>query len=274
MKTIKKILGRCGLALRLSFALAAATVIAAPVADARIVRLEILSVESPTFEGVSFGDVGQYEKVYARAHGEVDPADPRNARITRHQAGPAQCERDGRIFDRRAYYQTREHVEGKRPDFFEVVNRGNKGIELSTARAGTTYDRGGFGHRNAHASRLYDGLDWLGRRRTPAAGGPSSACPVSVARNPDGSSFVEVTISEDVFDTAPERHFGLNYRAAKLDQSQATILVRNHTQFVGGRLVDRVEVPTSVWSYVDDRRSGSIVQILSLRDTTRELPSS
>ena len=43
MKTIKRILGMCARSLRLSFALAAATVVAAPVADARIVRLEILT---------------------------------------------------------------------------------------------------------------------------------------------------------------------------------------------------------------------------------------
>jgi hypothetical protein len=30
------------------------------------------------------------------------------------------------------------------------------------------------------------------------------------------------------------------------------MLVHNHTHFIGGPLVDRVEVPTSVWSYVDD----------------------
>ena len=38
MKTIKRILGMCARSLRLSFALAAATVVAASVADARIVR--------------------------------------------------------------------------------------------------------------------------------------------------------------------------------------------------------------------------------------------
>src|SRR5262252_5371034 len=47
-----------------------------------IVRLEISRVESPTFEGQSFGTVGQYEKLAGRAYGEVDPGDPRNAVIT------------------------------------------------------------------------------------------------------------------------------------------------------------------------------------------------
>ena len=48
----------------------------------RIVRLEILSVQSPTFGGMSFGTAGAYEKIFARAYGEVDPSDRRNALIT------------------------------------------------------------------------------------------------------------------------------------------------------------------------------------------------
>ena len=42
-------------------------------ADADITRIVITHVESPTFEGVSFGQVGQYEKLRLRAFGEVDP---------------------------------------------------------------------------------------------------------------------------------------------------------------------------------------------------------
>ena len=52
-----------------------------PLAEADITRIVITRVESPTFEGVSFGAVGQYEKLVGRAFGEVDPHDPRNAVI-------------------------------------------------------------------------------------------------------------------------------------------------------------------------------------------------
>src|SRR5690349_11479219 len=50
-------------------------------ASARINRISIASVQSPTFGGVSFGNVGQYEKLVGRAFGEIDPKDPRNAMI-------------------------------------------------------------------------------------------------------------------------------------------------------------------------------------------------
>ena len=51
-------------------------------AQARITRIEITSVQSPTFDGAAFGSVGQYEKLVGRVYGEVDPSDPLNAVIT------------------------------------------------------------------------------------------------------------------------------------------------------------------------------------------------
>src|SRR5207249_2047277 len=51
-------------------------------ASARITRVVISNVQSPTFGGTSFGNTGQYEKLVGRAFGEVDPNDPRNAVIT------------------------------------------------------------------------------------------------------------------------------------------------------------------------------------------------
>ena len=63
-------------------ALALATINPTSSADARIIRFEILSVQSPTFGGLSFGNVGTYEKIFARAYGEVDPSDRRNSLIT------------------------------------------------------------------------------------------------------------------------------------------------------------------------------------------------
>ena len=44
--------------------------------------------QSPTFGGLSFGSVGQYEKLRGTAYGEVDPADPRNGVITDLKLAP------------------------------------------------------------------------------------------------------------------------------------------------------------------------------------------
>src|SRR5258708_18673505 len=73
------------LPLRLIGANAAPTValwalLAASPADARITRIEITKVE-PAFGGATFDQVGAYEHVVGRAHGELDPALPGNAII-------------------------------------------------------------------------------------------------------------------------------------------------------------------------------------------------
>ena len=54
----------------------------APKRYPRITRIEITRVESPTFDGKKFAEVGQYEKIVGKAYGEVDPDDPKNAIIT------------------------------------------------------------------------------------------------------------------------------------------------------------------------------------------------
>ena len=62
--------------------------VAAP-AEAGIIRFVVTSVERPTFEGTSFGTVGQYEKLRGRAFGEVDPNDQRNTIITDIKLAPS-----------------------------------------------------------------------------------------------------------------------------------------------------------------------------------------
>ena len=253
MKTIKKILGRCGLALRLSFALAAATVIAAPVADARIVRLEILSVQSPTFGGMSFGSVGTYEKIFARAYGEIDPSDRRNALITDINLAPRNA--NGMV-----EYNIDVHIikpvdmsKGNQRIFYDVVNRGNKGHGAFNDVGGnnptTAADAGNGLLMRRGYTLVFSG--WEDEGLVPP-GNNRALARLPIARNPDGSSVVENTITEIIFDNATGTTFDLTYRAANLHQSQAKMLVHNHTQFIGGPLVDRVEVPKSVWSYDSD----------------------
>ena len=61
-------------------ALSAGVAICMPVADARIVSVQ-LSAPTIAFGGYSWPGVGQYERITGVAYAEVDPADPRNAVI-------------------------------------------------------------------------------------------------------------------------------------------------------------------------------------------------
>src|SRR5690242_9954680 len=105
-------------------AVLAVTFVATDRADARITKIVISSTESPTFEGRSFGDVGQFEKLRGRVTGEVDPADPRNAVITdialapRNANGKVEYETDIMII------RPIDRTKGNRKVWYELSNRG------------------------------------------------------------------------------------------------------------------------------------------------------
>jgi hypothetical protein len=66
----------------IAIAVAAAFALAPLAAEARITGVTWTTVQSPAFGGLSFGGVGQYEKLRGIATGELDPNDPRNKVIT------------------------------------------------------------------------------------------------------------------------------------------------------------------------------------------------
>src|SRR5919109_38694 len=92
--------------------------------EARITRIVIDRVESPTFDGVSFGDVGPYEKIVGHAFGEVDPAHPLNAGIVNIDQAPTNAA--GRVEYTADFYllQPVDRQRGNRHIFYEVLNRG------------------------------------------------------------------------------------------------------------------------------------------------------
>lgn len=217
-----------------------------------ITRLEILDIESPTYEGRSFGDVGTYEAIYATAWFALDPSDPRNALITDIDKVPRNA--DGMV-----EFSTDVHIikpvdmsRGNGRLFYEVVNRGNKGNfngagDNDPSLAASAGD--GLLMRQGY-TMVWSG--WEDERLRPR-GDHRVAATLPVARNADGSSIVGETIFETIFDDTTDSTFTLPfYEAASLDQPQARMLVRNHTKWVGGPLVERVEVPRALWSFVDE----------------------
>jgi hypothetical protein len=233
-------------------------VCAASVSEARITELRVVRVESPTFGGITFGSVGGYEKITYRAKGEVDPALPGNALITDIQFAPRNAM--GMV-----EYSTDVYVlkpidpsKGSGKIFYDVVNRGNKGSFSAFNQAPSP-----SGLANTPAAGAGTGLlmrrgytiVWSGWEDPAIIGIADNRLTASlpVARNPDGSSIVEKMIVEQIFDNATGTNITLPFAAANLDTSQAYMVVHNHTEFVGGPLVNRVTVPPGVWSYVNDR---------------------
>jgi hypothetical protein len=220
-----------------------------PYAEADITRIAITRIESPTFEGVSFGAVGQYEKLVGRAFGEVDPNDLRNAVIVDIVLAPRNAR--GMVEYSTDIYILRpvDPAHGNHKVFFEVNNRGNI---LSFGRMN---DAGTGGNDPTTAADA--GIGFLMRQgytiassgwdATVAPGGGRQTITVPVARNPDGSSIVGPALEEFVIDNATTTTGALSYPAATPDKLQANLTVRVH-------YTDPPEVvPASAWEYVNDR---------------------
>jgi hypothetical protein len=99
--------------------------LAQPVA-AKVVKFEILRTESPAFEGRTFGTVGTYDRIIARATIAVAPSDPHNSiiididRAPRNRQGLIEAVSDVEIL------RPTIATNGNRSLVFEVLNRGNK----------------------------------------------------------------------------------------------------------------------------------------------------
>ena len=93
---------------------------------AKVIKFEVRSVESPAFEGRSFGAVGTYDRIIARATIAVSPTDPRNAvivdidRAPRNAQGLVEAVADVEIL------RPTVAANGNRILFYDVVNRGRK----------------------------------------------------------------------------------------------------------------------------------------------------
>jgi hypothetical protein len=95
-------------------------------AAAKVVKFEITRVESPAFEGQTFGTVGTYDRIIARATVAVSPDDPHDKiivdldRAPRNAQGLVEAVTDVEIL------RPTVAANGNRRLFYEVLNRGGK----------------------------------------------------------------------------------------------------------------------------------------------------
>lgn len=133
-------------------------------ADAEVLRFEVLQT-TPAFEGRSFGAVGPYVKITARATISVDPTDPHNAMIADIQLAPRNAA--GRVVAVADVVVLRpaEALRGNGTLLVEVPNRGRKlapqlfddSVQPGANRADLAADAGiGFLHRQGFS------MAWIG----------------------------------------------------------------------------------------------------------------
>jgi hypothetical protein len=202
--------------------------LAATPSMARITRIELARVESPTFQGMSFGAAGQYEKLIGRAFGEVDPKDLQNRRIADIELAPLNA--SGKV-EYSVDIMILRPIDAAKANgrlFYELVNRGTV-LSLRVMNDATTatndptlaVDAGnGFLMREGY-NILLSGWD----AGAPAGGG-RLLMNVPVATNTDGSPVVGPSLEELVIDNSTTQLAVLSYPAASLDTARATLTMR------------------------------------------------
>ena len=218
----------------------------------RRIVFDPLRSESPTFEGRSFGSVGQYEKLRGVAYGELDPADPRNAVITDIQLAPVN-ERGMVEYETDVFILKPINMDlGNRRVILDFNNRGAMRIGLlNSARPTndptTAADAGtGFIMEQGYA---VVGHGW----DISASGHEAMTIRVPVATH-GGAAITGPSYEYIVFDNDTTQTSELAYPAATLDKSQARLEVK--------ALLDDtpVEVPSEGWEYTSDQ--GKAIRLL------------
>src|SRR3981081_3303777 len=172
---------------------AAALLIGATAADARVTKIEIASKPSPAFGGYTFKGVGAYEKIAGKAFGELDPKDPKNAGIVDIQLAPKNA--NGKVEYAFDFYILKpiDLAKGNHKVMYEPPNRGRKTHATLNRGAGGN-DPGSVTDPNILANTfllprgytmVWSGWDYSAGSST-AENNPTITLPV--AKNPDGSA--------------------------------------------------------------------------------------
>ena len=201
---------------------------AGPKPGTGITRIDITSVESPTFGGKAFGSVGAYEKLRGKAYGELDPDDPRNTVITDIKLAPRNSKGNVEYSTDIYILKPVDLAKGNHKLFMEVNNRGGKLFGAFNQSAGgnnpTTADDAGAGFLMNQGYTMA----WNGWDPSAAGGNDNLNIAVPVVRNPDGSAITGPAYEYLVFDNATSASAALSYPTANRDTSKARLTVRDH----------------------------------------------
>ena len=224
-------------------------------AAARITKIEIRSVQSPTFDGMSFGAVGQYQKLVGRAYGEVDPKDPANSSITDIALAPKNVRGMVEYSSNILIIRPIDRSKGNHKLLFEINNRGHilAFASLNDAQQNSNDPSHAADAGNGFMMRQGYTLAWSGWDAisgvTPGVGGGPFVLDAPVAKNADGSPITGPSLEEFVIDNDTTTSGALSYAAASLDTTKATLFVR-------ARVDDEpTSLPADAWRYAADGKS-------------------
>jgi len=216
---------------------------AAMPAQAHLLRLEVLGVVSPAFDGRSFGAAGTYDRIAARATIGLDPADPRNAGIADLALAPRDA--DGLVLatSNVVILRPTDPTRGNGVLLYDVVNRGRKlGLNLLNDAPLGNAVRTGADAGNGFLMRAGYTVVWSGWQHDVAPGGDAIALQAPVLPGVTGPSREEFVWDN----TVNPAGWTLTYPVA--DPAQATLTVRNREDD------PRQTPPGLAWRMLDPRR--------------------
>jgi hypothetical protein len=227
-------------------ALIAGTLCSVHAAEGRIVRIEITSKQSPTFEGRSFGAVGQYEKLRGRAYGEVDPKLPQNALITDIQLAPRNSR--GMVEYSIDIYILKpvDPSKGNHKLIMDIPNRGaKKWGDINNSHSGDDPTTAAQAGEAFLMNRGYT-IGWCGWDISAPQRKDLLTIQVPIARNPDGTSITGPSY-EYISSDSDLKSYELTYPSASLDKTKATLTVREHLND------PPQELPATAWEFADEK---------------------
>ena len=218
-------------------------------AQAEVVRLEVEDT-TPAFEGRTFGDVGAYELVKARAYGEIEPKDPRNAVVadiglaTKNDRGKVEYSTEVQIL------RPVDRSRGNHRLFYEVLNRGNKLSirDFNDAPSGnkvSTKEAAGNGFLFEHGYTIV----WAGWQsgKNVAQGNGRMMANIPEAYGSNRESITGRVIMSSIFNNASNNKIELLFAPADMRAEDAKVLVHNSS-------IDKpVELPRDAWSFIDEK---------------------
>jgi hypothetical protein len=233
---------------------------AANYAHGGITKIVIEKVESPAFEGATFGTAGQFEKLIGRAYGEVDPKDPLNVVI--EDIGLAPRNSKGNVEYSMDIYILKpiDMSKSNGKIFFDILNRGRK-LMLSFFCGGPMGNDPKTVADVDNCFLFHQGytLVWAGwESGSVDRVANNMVAYFPVPKNLDGTPIIGPHLDEFIFNNLTAMGGKLNYPAASTDQNQASLSVREK------EADQRIPVPVSEWSFenaqqINIKRKGSFL---------------
>ena len=192
------------------------------VSQAEVRRFDVVSVESPAFDGRTFGDVGQYQKITAKVTIAIDPDHELNQDIVDLDIAPVSADGLVEAVADVVILLPVDLAKGSGRIFYEVLNRGDKISFIMMNDAPWIAYYTGLDVANGHLMNEGYTVVWSGWQGDLPPGKNRMTLNVPVLKGVTGLVRDEIVFNHDYNPFVAT----LSYPAATLDTNKATLTVR------------------------------------------------